>query len=240
VSFCTVQPLQLAEAGRPLPVPYNCQQEGSERMQMNNLRNAFRYGLVAQRLLERLKAVGLEIVVYYLVAEGDFQPPPGWGAGFARFRALELGVQDMPELVPTRPWISLPELLQRLQAGHICIGLREEGRLAAYAWADPHQCSHRPNQFTLAPGAAYLYEAYTMPAYRGRDLAPYMRERCYALLRSRGFDTFYSITDYFNTAASRFKQKLGARPLQLHLYVSLARRWQHNWTLKSWVPVADR
>ena len=45
--------------------------------------------------------------------------------------------------------------------------------------------------------------------------------KCYGALRAMGRDSFFSITEYFNTAARRYKEKLGAVDESLHLHVGI-------------------
>jgi len=58
-----------------------------------------------------------------------------------------------------------------------------------------------------------------------------LRSACYAELRKRGFTRFYSHSDYFNTAARRFKQKLGAVEEDLKIQVRLSDKWSRTFTV---------
>jgi hypothetical protein len=49
-----------------------------------------------------------------------------------------------------------------------------------------------------------------------------------------GRANFYSITEYFNIPAQKFKKKLGARPLRLDVHIRLGSRYQRNITLKKY------
>jgi hypothetical protein len=69
-------------------------------------------------------------------------------------------------------------------------------------------------------------------AYRGRNLAPFLRYAVYEHLNRSGHTKLYSITEYFNTPAVKFKEKLGARQLKLGLCVRFFNRWKWGITLK--------
>jgi hypothetical protein len=75
---------------------------------------------------------------------------------------------------------------------------------------------------------------YTFEAYRGKNLAPYLRYHSYKLLEDQGIDKLYSISAYFNKSSLKFKQKLNAQHLQLLLHVGLFKRFHWNYTLKTY------
>jgi len=79
-----------------------------------------------------------------------------------------------------------------------------------------------------------LFGAYTDPSYRGQNLAPLMRLNCYAALRAIGRDTIFSYTDYSNTVARRFKQKLGAVDESLRVHVTAFNRFSRTFTLRKY------
>ncbi|MFM7273024.1 MAG: GNAT family N-acetyltransferase, partial [Gammaproteobacteria bacterium] len=168
------------------------------------------------------------------VAEGEAIPPISSRPPDPSLRAVFLDESHIGQIAGTRKWIARQELIRRLRGGQHCIGVFTGETLAAYMWADPFECNHPPNRAPLSAGEAYLYEAYSLPEFRGRDVAPFMRRSAYDLLRSLGFSRFYSITDYFNASAARFKQKLGARPICLYLYLKLGKRWSGNWKIHSY------
>ena len=88
--------------------------------------------------------------------------------------------------------------------------------------------------FPLKDDEAYLCSAVTFRAYRGKNMAPFLRYELYKHLNQIGRTNFYSITEFFNTSAQKFKEKLGAKPIKLGLYVGLFNRWQWSITLKKY------
>ena len=88
--------------------------------------------------------------------------------------------------------------------------------------------------YELGPGEAYLYDAFIAPDFRGRSLAPYMRAESYKHLRRVGRHTFYSISDYFNSPAIKFKEKLNAEAIRLYLQIKLGGREIGQWMLRDY------
>jgi hypothetical protein len=59
-----------------------------------------------------------------------------------------------------------------------------------------------------------------------------MRASCYEALSKIGKTRFYGHTDYFNTPARRFKDKLFARDEALRFHVHLWGRWSRTFALR--------
>ena len=132
--------------------------------------------------------------------------------------------------------IEVAQLLHRLHLGHLCFGLLKEDKLVAYMWCDLKEFSHSPCRYILKKNEAYLYDAQVAPEYRGKSLAPYLRNQFYSALKQYSKDTYFSYSDYANSPAIRFKKKLGARFLKLCLYVNLWDKFSRNWVLRDYIP----
>lgn len=200
-----------------------------------NVGTSFRYGLLTQRLVTRLARRGLVINPYYLFREDVPRvAPPHPGESFT---SEVLRPEDLREAAACAPYPRNAERFHdRLSRGHVCILVRDGDTVAGYTWADLEEINDSACDFTLQPGDAYLYDAYIAPEYRGRALAPFMRMRCYELLRDRGVRRFFSISDYFNTPAIRFKEKLDARRTRLYLQIQVAGRELGRWLLREYEP----
>jgi GNAT superfamily N-acetyltransferase len=127
------------------------------------------------------------------------------------------------------------ELIRWLEAGRLCLAFRYKGEIAAYSWCDLNYLQYKGRTVTLKRNEAYLFNARTYKTFRGKNLAPYVRNELFKLLRQRGIDRFLSITLWSNTASMKFKQKLGARPIQLFLYVGLFRKFHLHFRLRNMV-----
>ncbi|MEJ2162824.1 MAG: hypothetical protein P8X60_05745, partial [Robiginitalea sp.] len=93
---------------------------------------------------------------------------------------------------------------------------------------------YRGKEFKLNSNEAYLENMYTFEAFRGKNLAPYLRYQCYNLLAAEGKTQCYSISNYFNNSSLRFKQKLNAQHLELWLHMGLLKRFRGNFLLKTY------
>ncbi len=89
--------------------------------------------------------------------------------------------------------------------------------------------------FPLKNDEAYLFRARTMNAYRGKNLAPFLRYELYKKFAEMGYNQFYSITEYFNAPAAKFKKKLNAQNIKLCFYLGLFHKRLFNVTIKEYV-----
>ncbi len=201
---------------------------------MRNLGNVLRYGLLLQRILSWLKSHGLDIHPFCLIREGvrayDLQLPDL----AAEFHSSELTQDEVPAIAALSPWATTENVQGRFDKGHLCLVLKHEEDIAGYTWVDFDDVSDPKCNYVLQPGEAYLYDAFIARAYRGRDLAPYMRYECYKHLRNTDRHVFYSLSDYFNKPAIRFKQKLNAEIIRLYLHIKVGTHEVGHWTLKNY------
>ena len=195
------------------------------------LRAKLQHGGVPRLLIDGLSRLGIRIVPYYLMSEdcdARIEPP--------QERALEvvrLKHEDMPRLADLPVGVrSLAGLIELLNRGKHCLALEDRGRIAAFCWYGLDECTFQGFRFDLAQDEAYLFDAYTLPEYRGAGLAPYLRSVLYRELAATGRRRLYSITTYFNQPAFRFKAKLGARVLHLGVHLELGSRLRFSRVLK--------
>lgn len=184
---------------------------------------AIRYRLVLEKLTERvLPRLRIRIEFYYWTQEGlveDSTQGCDSSAEDCTFGAF--GPDEIRTFVTLVPWRSEAELLQRLDEGRLCFGVKHHGQIAAFVWCNLAECTHPWHQVPLRENEVYLFDQFTLDAFRGMNIAPYLRCRTYEALRRMGRDTFYSVTHCFNSSAVRFKQKLGARFLWLAVGINL-------------------
>lgn len=181
-------------------------------------------------LLRRLRRVGIRIEPFITVREGETpvqvaEPPNAFSFGF-------LSDSDVEDMVRLEPRSVRQNLIAWFAQGKLCFGVRDQSRLIAKMWCDLDEFNYPPNYRRLDDDEVYLYAAFADPEYRGQGLAPLMRARGYAALRDMGRNRFYSYTSYYNTAARRFKLKLGARNEALRLYIEIFGKWSGTFTLR--------
>lgn len=186
--------------------------------------------------LDGLSRLGVRITPFYLTLEkvmGTEASP--YDTEYEEYQTGFLGPEDMKIIsaLPIRTF-STEHLRTKLEDGNVCFGVKHGGKLAAFSWANFQECTFHGCPFALKENEAYLFDAYTLMEYRGRGLAPFVRQQFYKELTNLGKTRLYSVTDCFNQPAIRFKQKLGARNLQIGLYVELFKRWKFPCTLKTY------
>ncbi len=126
-------------------------------------------------------------------------------------------------------------LLKRLVHGSICLGLLHNDDIAAYTWCNLKKCQYHPtSDIPLKKDEAYLYDARTFKAYRGKNIAPYLRYQLYKYLTKIGRTKFYSYTVLFNISAVNFKRKLKAKPTKLYVGIIFFNRYRFNILLKDY------
>jgi hypothetical protein len=196
--------------------------------------SSFKHGLVTQRVLDRLRLMGVVIHPYYLFREGVRPHQTNWPEIAREFPSFLLDPVDIPEVAACRRWNTVDEIRSRLDKGHLCIVLKSGGRIAGYTWADLNEVNDSACRYALVAGEAYLYDAFISPEFRGRKLAPYLRAESYKQLRQLGRHTFYSISQCFNAPAIKFKEKLNAEVIRLYLQIKLGRRAVGHWLLRDY------
>lgn len=189
------------------------------------------YGFALGMIIDIVSKLGLRIEPYRVYLEGlDKATAPDFpsGLGGCDIRFLDASHMGEIALMPGRN-LSEDDLLDRLRAGTLCLGVKCRGAIVAFTWCNLNECTFEKHRlFSLAAHEASLFDAYTVESFRGRDLAPWMRYRCYEEMSRLGRNRCYSVTVVFNAPALRFKQKLGAQALELGVFVEILRRWRFH------------
>ena len=194
--------------------------------QCQRIARLIRHRLVLHQFIQHvLVKLRIWIAFYYWTQEGLVdEKPPGWDRGFEDYRFSAFGPEEMraiAALVPSRP---VTKTQAWLDEGRRCFGLKHQGQIAGYIWCNLDRCTYPWHRLWLRDNEVYLFDQVTLEGFRGRNIAPYLRYRTYGALREMGRDTFYSVTQRFNSPAVRFKKKLGAQFVFLALGVNLFTR----------------
>ena len=189
------------------------------------------YGFLFRVSIDTLSKLGLRIEPFDLFLEGlGRSQPPTLPHALEQARISFLTSGDMAELasMPGRQ-ASQAQLEGRLRSGRLCLGVKHHGKIIAFTWCNLTECHiEKEHLFDLQPDEVSLFDAYTAAEYRGQDLAPWMRYRCYEEMANLGRTRCYSVTVAFNTPAIRFKQKLGAEVIGSGVYVDILARAQFH------------
>ena len=195
----------------------------------------FRYGLVLLSLRDALIKLGIEITPFYWMKEGisvDYKLPVD--AAFDEYEFSFFDADDIERIcdLPERSFVSREHVRKIYAKGTKCYGAKYNGQIAGFSWFDLDECFSRLYKVPMKSNEAYLFDVYVLNEFRGKNLAPLLRYKIYAILRDMGVDSFYSITEAFNTPSIRIKQKLNAKFVFLGLYVRLFRKRKKTWILK--------
>ena len=186
-----------------------------------------------QGILRRLGKAGVSITPCFFVREAldsvaleiafrDIRIEP-------EFTFCALTEDDLPEINRLRPNMGIHRYRDYMRAGMLCFGLKDGEHLAAKMWINFRSINSELYSRPLTEREAYLFDAYSDENYRGKNLAPHLRLKCYAEAQARGRGEIYSITDFTNTSARKFKAKLGAINEALIVSWQLFGFKRHNW-----------
>lgn len=192
-------------------------------------------GLFLQGVRHAFAKVGIDIMPYYWVKEEASPteiPQLRTDQKFV-FRALEK--PDLANVINKTDAINEKKIHQSFADGQECVGLTHEGKIAAYMFIELNGFEIKKRKFNLDSNQAYLLNMYTLPNFRGKNLAPYLRYLCYRHLEKREITSKYSVSNYFNKSAIKFKKKLNSKPEKLFLNIELFNSIQWNFVLKTYV-----
>jgi hypothetical protein len=214
------------------------QPEKQGNSMLKKIQTKFRHGLVLQAITYQFSRIGIEFTPYYLFL--DSMPEveitviniPNEEYSFE-----SLGPDDM-KIIGAINYAGYSEdkLLVLLEEGEMCFGLKYKGEIACFMWICFSEFSYKSTEMLLKSDEAYLWFMYTRESFRGKNLAPYLRYRCFNILREMGRVKLYSISDCFNTPAVNFKKKLNAKKVKLVLFIELLKKYNWSITLKNYNP----
>ena len=203
--------------------------------QFQRIKDKFHYGLVFQVIRNKLAKIGIEFTPYFRVQEGIEPTEEPEIEGIKKEYRIEfLYEEDMKEIEINARGYSENELLARLKDDKKCLGLKHFNRIIAFMWIYLKEFNFGHTKVHLKDNEAYLTDMYTIESYRGKNLAPYLRFKSYDILKNLGYDKIYSVTEYFNSSAIKYKKKLNAINLKLILCINLFNKIKWNSTIKTY------
>lgn len=194
------------------------------------------YGGYARLFFDALARIGILISPYYVVMEGlSNKSYPNLEKGLKDYDVTFLESEDMEAIsaIPGREE-SEEELLNRLEKGDLCLGIKQNRDLAAFTWCNLTEFAVKGNKKPLKPDEAYLYDAYTLASFRGRGLAPFIRYQLYKELAKLGKQKLYSVSGSLNKSSLRFKKKLNAMIIEKHMYIEIFNKWKYSYLLEKY------
>ncbi|MDA8164093.1 MAG: GNAT family N-acetyltransferase [Desulfobacteraceae bacterium] len=202
---------------------------------LSHLLSKWRYSPPRRLLLDALARSGLRITCYYLVEErAGKEALQGVERRYEEYDLVLLTEEEVGPLAVLPGQAGTPEeRIDRLRRGHLCLAVKHGPEVAAFTWCCTREAAFMGKRLALASRQAYLYDTYTLPAYRGRGVAVFLHRRLYRFLAARGRDRFMSIADCANRSSIRFKSKLHALFHGPYLYFGLWKRYHLHIRLKT-------
>ena len=196
--------------------------------------NIVRHGLFLQGLRNRFARIGLDVMPYYWTEENveEFKAPEIRG-GSEGFSISYFGEEEIM-YIQNSISVGYQDLLVYFNEGQTCVGLKYNDEIAACMFIKKNDYVFRGKTFKLKDNEAYLHSMYTFEAFRGRNIAPYLRYHCYELAKGIGLNKTYSISEYFNKSSRKFKKKLNSKNTELYLSIVLFKKFKKNFLLKTY------
>jgi ribosomal protein S18 acetylase RimI-like enzyme len=196
--------------------------------------NLIRHGLILQGIRYVFAKIGIDIMPYYWVQEEAFlSEAPTIKSENQDFLLKSLDTKDIDAILAKSDSINQVKINQSIKDGQECVGLVQNGNIAAYMFIELKDFTFKKRRFEIKKHEAYLLNMYTFDEFRGQNLAPYLRYLCYRYIEEKGITTKYSISNYYNKSAIRFKEKLNSKHLKLFLNIELFNKFQWHFVLKS-------
>jgi hypothetical protein len=202
---------------------------------LKKIQTKIRYGLTLDSISSVIQKIGVEFIPFYLFLEGINVPEiTGLKRITSEYSFELLGPEDIKIIGTLDAGYSEERFLALLDAGEKCIGLKHNGEIAAFMWINFKELSYKSTIIHLKSNEAYLWYMYTVKSYRGKNLAPCLRFKSYEILKEMDRDVLYSVSNYFNSPAIKFKQKLNAKKLKIILFIKLFNIYSSSFTIRSY------
>lgn len=198
------------------------------------IKRRVRHGLIIYSMRNFLQRFGLDFDPYYIELEGVNRcQPPVIKDDVDLFSLKVIDPKEFLTLYHTLGW-NTNKIEESFTRPHKCLGLFRETELTALMVVQLDHFYLKGKRFDLQSNEAFLENMYTYEAFRGKNLAPYLRYLSYKMLEKKGIDVCFSGTEYYNRSSLNFKKKLNVKHLKLYLHLGLFRRFRWNFLLKSY------
>lgn len=131
-------------------------------------------------------------------------------------RCERLTRDSFDEYFALRPDVDPDAVTSRLARGHLCHVARTDEEIVAACWSTTLKVfvDYLGCELDLGDDAAYLYDAFTAPAWRGRGVASILCAHQLSALRAEGLTRALRATWPENRSALRAHAKSGFRPVR--------------------------
>lgn len=203
---------------------------------LKKVRVKIKYGLTLNSIRLKLMKAGIDISPYYWFQEGKDPSEIPEILNITSDYTVDFPGPDEMEAIERldKGWSrSRDRIPALLDSSEKCIAIKQKGEIAAFMWINFKEFRYKSTVQELKSNEAYLTDMFTVEAFRGRNLAPFLRYKSYELLRGLGRTNLYSISIIFNKPAIKFKEKLNARKIKLIFLIRFFNKYQLSFKLKS-------
>ena len=188
-------------------------------------------------VLRQLEKVGFDITPYYMFEEDVKGNPRLKQDHNLSYEVIDASmVEPIASEFPDKKRIWVNTWNRRLSEGEFGLLARYDGEIAGFCWANMNYCTRPSGKFMcdIADDQCYLHDMVVAPKFRGKRLAPMIREAQFGMLADRGLLRGISFSKFFNKPAIRFKEKLNARITALRCEVILFGRFEFDFKLRNY------
>ena len=161
-----------------------------------------------------LSALGYRRLLLFERKVDESGLPPSLPPGVS-FQVLT--ADQLSDYLLFRPEVSAVDIQRRFQWGHLCLVARTADQLLSATWValDQARIDYVQWRLPLAPDEAYVYDAYTLKAWRGTGLSSAVSAFMSWQLQRRGATRSWRAVMPENAAAIAMQTKLGSRKVWL-------------------------
>lgn len=132
-----------------------------------------------------------------------------------------------------RPRQSPRSIRRRIERGNVCYAAWHRGRIVHAAWAATGRArvSYLDRDLLLGEDDVYMFDSFTLPAYRRKALTATREALLLARFAERGYRRAVGVVAVENDAGRGWSRSLGYRPLGLYGYRRLgpfSRHWRRS------------
>lgn len=176
------------------------QSKNREAKLLKKITDKIKHGLVLDSIRNQIARIGVNISPYYWVQEGmNPTEVPEINGIISDYTVGFIEPEEIKKINEDLGTYSVEGLLAYYNAGKKCLGLKYKDELASFMFINLTECDFTARIIPLKNDEAYLAYMYTMKAFRGKNLAPYLRYRSYEILKKMGRDKIYSVSMFFNS-----------------------------------------
>lgn len=140
------------------------------------------------------------------------------------FEVLPPDKATMQEILAPIPKIHWFDIDQRIEQAHICYVGRHQGHVIYMAWIAINQCYsyYLERRYNLADNECFLYNAYTLPDYRGKNIHSLMQYHHLQYMRQKNFRRNLAFIQTDNKAARKMPQKLNYEQVGITGFIEIS------------------